>query len=146
MNNITNDIYNQEPTPAPNVALYETLIPIPNVELDEPLPPELERLNYRMKISSGISQIAASIRDVQARNRFLACYRHQHGDERFSYNLFGKSWKVGDRKLSFKEYKKLSDTYDFPSVILEIIDERFGDRIQQARVDAFKTFAESEEL
>ena len=146
MNNMINNIYNQEPTPAPNVALYETLIPRPNVELDEPLPPELERLNYRMKISSGIRQIESNIRDAQAKNRFLSCYRSQRKDVRFSYNLFGKSWKVGDRKLSFKEFKKLSDTYDFPSVILEIIDERFGDRIKQAKLDAFKIFAESEEL
>ena len=160
MNNITNNIYNQEPSqtaipaPAPNATSYELsdpeLPPAPNAisyELpDSELTPELERLNYRMKIASSIYQIESNIRDVQARNRFLVCYRLQHKDARFSYNLFGKSWQEGHRKLSFKEYKKLSEKYDFPSIILEIMDERHGDTIRQAKIDAFRMFKECEEV
>ncbi len=105
-----------------------------------------EALSYRMKISSGINAVEANLSSIQARNRFLVYYRLQHKDVRFSYNLFGKSWEVGDRRLSYKEYKKLSDTYDFPSMILEIIDERYSGRIEQAREAACRIFNECEAI
>lgn len=105
-----------------------------------------EKLLYRIKITSSIRSLLENISDPESQNRFLVCYRLQNKDIRFSYNLYGKSWYVGDTKMSYKEFKMLSDTYDFPEIIYEVISDIYSDRLMQAKKTTFEIFRDSEKV